>query len=112
MKKRTYVITFFLGVIVALLFIFIQLPYYVTMPGTAQKLEPLVHVKNGDKDKGSLMLTTVRMGRANIASYLLAHVRPYYELYPLEAIKEDGETDEEYTLRQLHLMEESKKQRL
>jgi PDZ domain-containing protein len=108
MKKRTYVITFFLGVIVALLFIFIQLPYYVTMPGTAQKLEPLVHVENGDKDKGSLMLTTVRMGRANIASYLLAHVRPYYELYPLEAIKEDGETDEEYTLRQLHLMEESK----
>lgn len=108
MKKRTYIITFLLGVVASLLFIFVQLPYYVTMPGTAQALEPLVHVENGDKDKGSLMLTTVRMGRANIASYLLAHVRPYYELYPLQEIKQEGETDEEYTNRQLYLMEESK----
>ncbi|MBA2874100.1 SepM family pheromone-processing serine protease [Thermaerobacillus caldiproteolyticus] len=108
MKKRTYVITFLFGVIAAFLFIFLQLPYYVTMPGTAQALEPLVHVKNGDHDKGSFMLTTVRMGRANLFSYLLAHVRPYYELYPLEAIKQEGETDEEYTFRQLQLMEQSK----
>ncbi|MBB5323794.1 PDZ domain-containing protein [Anoxybacillus tepidamans] len=108
MKKRTYMITFLLGAVASLLFIFVQLPYYVTMPGTAQALEPLVHVENGDKDEGSLMLTTVRMGRANIASYLLAHVRPYYELYPLQEIKQEGETDEEYTNRQLYLMEESK----
>lgn len=108
MKKRTYMITFLLGAVASLLFIFVQLPYYVTMPGTAQALEPLVHVENGDKDEGSLMLTTVRMGRANIASYLLAHVRPYYELYPLQEIKQEGETDEEYTNRQLYLMEQSK----
>ncbi|WP_027408242.1 SepM family pheromone-processing serine protease [Anoxybacteroides tepidamans] len=108
MKKRAYMITFLLGVVVSFLFIFVQLPYYVTMPGTAQKLEPLVHVENGDKDQGTLMLTTVRMGRANVASYLLAHIRSYYELYPMKDIKQEGETDEEYTIRQLHLMEESK----
>ncbi|MCZ0754206.1 SepM family pheromone-processing serine protease [Anoxybacillus sp. J5B_2022] len=108
MKKRTYIITFLLGVVISLLVVFVQLPYYVTMPGAAQALEPLVHVENGDRDKGRLMLTTVRMGRANIAAYLLAHIRPYYELYPLKAIKQEGETDEEYTLRQLQLMEESK----
>ncbi|ANB61084.1 SepM family pheromone-processing serine protease [Anoxybacteroides amylolyticum] len=108
MKKRAYVITFLFGVMASLLVVFIQLPYYVTMPGTAQALEPLVHVENGDKDKGSLMLTTVRMGRANIAAYVLSHIRPYYELYPLQAIKQEGETDEDYTIRQLQLMEQSK----
>lgn len=106
--KKTYIVTFLLGVIVSLLVVFVQLPYYVTMPGTAQVLQPLVHVEKGDKDQGKLMLTTVKMGRANIAAYVLAHVRPYYELYPLQAIKQEGETDEEYTLRQLQLMEESK----
>jgi len=106
--KRTYIVALLLGAVVSLLALFVQLPYYVTMPGTAQVLEPLVHVEHGDKDQGKLMLTTVRMGRANIAAYVLAHVRPYYELYPMQAIKQEGETDEEYTLRQLQLMEESK----
>lgn len=108
MKKRVYVMTFFMGVIVALLLIFIKLPYYVTMPGTAQDLKPLVHVENRDEDEGELMLTTVRMGRANAISYLLAHIRSFYELYPLDEIKQEGETDEEYTMRQFQLMEQSK----
>ncbi|GCD83459.1 SepM family pheromone-processing serine protease [Parageobacillus thermoglucosidasius] len=108
MKKRVYVMTFFMGVIVALLLIFIKLPYYVTMPGTAQDLKPLVHVENGDKDEGELMLTTVKMGRANVVAYLLAHIRSFYELHPLDEIKQEGETDEEYTMRQFQLMEQSK----
>ncbi|BDG35032.1 SepM family pheromone-processing serine protease [Saccharococcus caldoxylosilyticus] len=108
MKKRTYAMAFFFGVIIALLAIFIKLPYYVTMPGSAQDLKPLVHVEHGDNDAGTFMLTTVRMGRANAISYLLAHARPFYELYPLEEIKQEGETDEEYTMRQLQLMEQSK----
>ncbi|MED4904485.1 SepM family pheromone-processing serine protease [Parageobacillus thermoglucosidasius] len=108
MKKRVYVVTFFMGVIVALLLIFIKLPYYVTMPGTAQDLKPLVHVENGDKDEGKLMLTTVKMGRANVVAYLLAHIRSFYELHPLDEIKQEGETDEEYTMRQFQLMEQSK----
>ncbi|AEH48702.1 SepM family pheromone-processing serine protease [Parageobacillus thermoglucosidasius] len=108
MKKRVYVVTFFMGVIVALLLIFIKLPYYVTMPGTAQDLKPLVHVENGDKDEGELMLTTVKMGRANVVAYLLAHIRSFYELHPLDEIKQEGETDEEYTMRQFQLMEQSK----
>lgn len=109
MKKRMYVVAFFFGVIVALLLIFIKFPYYVTMPGTAQDLKPLVHVEHGDDDdEGTFMLTTVKMGRANAISYFLAHVRSFYELYPLEEIKQEGETDEEYTMRQLQLMEQSK----
>ncbi|KAF0995771.1 SepM family pheromone-processing serine protease [Geobacillus sp. TFV-3] len=108
MKKRTYIALFFFGAALTFLFIFMKLPYYVTMPGSAQSLKPLVHVENGDRDKGTFMLTTVRMGRANMMAYLLAHIRPFYELHPVEEIKQEGESDKEYTMRQLELMEQSK----
>ena len=35
-------------------------------------LDPIVQVENGYEDEGELMLTTVRMGRANIYAYLMA----------------------------------------
>ena len=108
MKKRGFIAAFFIGVLAATLFTFIELPYYVTMPGMAQKLSPLVEVENGDKDEGSFMLTTVRMGKANVITYGFAKVRKYYEIYPAEVVRHDGETDEEYTFRQLHMMEGSK----
>lgn len=108
MKKRTYIAAFFFGAVLAVLLIFMKLPYYVTMPGSAQKLTPLVHVEHGDRDAGAFMLTTVRMGRANVIAYLLAHIRPFYELHPVEEIKQEGESDKEYTMRQLELMEQSK----
>ncbi|MED3843644.1 SepM family pheromone-processing serine protease [Geobacillus stearothermophilus] len=108
MKKRTYIAAFFFSAVLAVLLIFMKLPYYVTMPGSAQKLTPLVHVEHGDRDAGAFMLTTVRMGRANVIAYLLAHIRPFYELHPVEEIKQEGESDKEYTMRQLELMEQSK----
>ncbi|OQP07885.1 hypothetical protein B1690_00920 [Geobacillus sp. 46C-IIa] len=108
MKKRTYIAAFFFGIVLAFLLIFMKLPYYVTMPGSAQSLKPLVHVEHGDRDAGTFMLTTVRMGRANVVAYLLAHIRPFYELHPVEEIKREGESDKEYTMRQLQLMEQSK----
>ncbi|GMB08568.1 PDZ domain-containing protein [Thermolongibacillus altinsuensis] len=108
MKKKMYVKTFMAGVILALVVTFVKLPYYVTMPGSAEALAPLVEVKGGYDEKGDFMLTTVRMGRANLFSYGLAHIRDYYELHPIEEIRQEGETDEEYTYRQLQMMENSK----
>ena len=108
MSKRRIVAAFITGVLAATLCTMIELPYYVTMPGMAQNLSPLVKVENGDKDEGTFMLTTVRMGKANIITYGFAKVRKYYELHPTEAVRHTGETDEEYTLRQLHMMEGSK----
>ncbi|MCK9909472.1 hypothetical protein MXD81_10050, partial [Microbacteriaceae bacterium K1510] len=36
------------------------MPYYVTRPGSAVELQPIVNVEGGKKDeKGALMLTTV-----------------------------------------------------
>ncbi|RIW36455.1 PDZ domain-containing protein [Bacillus salacetis] len=87
---------------------FYYLPYYVTKPGSAKDLDPIIEVEDGYEDEGKLMLTTVRMGKANIYAYLLASFRKYEHIYPVEEIRSSEETDEEYNVRQLHLMESSK----
>ncbi|MDQ7863408.1 hypothetical protein RCO48_27385 [Peribacillus frigoritolerans] len=75
----------------------------------AKELEPIIEVSGGDEAKGSFMLTTVRMGQANIYSYMMAKWSKYQELYPETSIRSEDETDEEYNIRQLHLMDGSKK---
>ena len=108
MKKKRYIQP---TIIIAILFAFatfFHLPYYVTMPGTAEPLRPLVEVKGGYKEEGELMLTTVRMGQANLFSFILAHVSKYNELYRMDEVRQEGESDEEYTHRQLKMMENSK----
>ena len=85
---------------------FLSLPYYVSKPGMAKELNQSLQVENGYKDKGRFMLTTVRMGRANIYSYLQAKIFDYEEIYPLDAILHETETQEEYNARQLHMMQD------
>ncbi|RSD28128.1 SepM family pheromone-processing serine protease [Mesobacillus subterraneus] len=84
------------------------LPYYVSKPGMAKELEPIIEVEGGYEEEGSFMLTTVRMGRANIYSYIIAKMSKYQELYPVEDIRAENESDEEYNIRQLHMMDNSK----
>jgi len=108
MRRNLVTKSFLVATILALLFTFIQLPYYVTKPGMAQELEPFIDVEGGFEEEGSFMLTTVRMGKANVFSYLWAKLDKYHMIYPIEQIRREGESDEEYTYRQLHLMEGSK----
>lgn len=109
MNKRFY-FRFFIILIAIFLFLvsFYSLPYYVSKPGMAKELAPIIEVENGHKEEGSFMLTTIRMGKANIYSYLLASLSEYQEVYPLDAIRGKEETEEEYNVRQLHLMASSK----
>ena len=108
MKKKYFVRSFFIAALVLVASSFYYLPYYVSKPGMAKELEPIIHVENGFNEKGNFMLTTVRMGRANIYSYGLAKLDKYQEIFPVTAIKSKEETDEEYNVRQLHLMATSK----
>lgn len=107
-KKYSKHFAVFLIVLFLLLASFYSLPYYVTKPGMAKELDPIVDVENGYKAKGDFMLTTVRMGKANIYTYLLASLSKYQEIYPLDAVRDQEETDEEYNVRQLNLMSNSK----
>jgi PDZ domain-containing protein len=108
MRKKLYIGS---ALVISIIFIWgmiYSLPYYVSKPGMAKELGPIIKVEGGDKDEGNFMLTTVRMGRANIYSYLEAKIRNYEEIYPLDMILNKTETEEEYNARQLHLMAGSK----
>jgi PDZ domain-containing protein len=99
------------SIVIALMMIagiFFSLPFYVSKPGIAKELAPIIQVAGGTEEKGSYMLTTVRMGRANIYSYVEAKLFDYVELYPVEAILHETETQDEYNARQLHMMAGSK----
>ncbi|RLQ95849.1 SepM family pheromone-processing serine protease [Falsibacillus albus] len=106
-KKISFRIAVFLALVFAVAS-FIHLPYYVTKPGMAHELEPIVHVDNGYGEKGSLMLTTVRMGQANIYSYLIAKVKDFEEIIPIDDVRGKEETEQEFNVRQLYYMENSK----
>ncbi|EKN66318.1 PDZ/DHR/GLGF domain-containing protein [Neobacillus bataviensis LMG 21833] len=108
MRKKIYIGSLLLIALILIGGMYYSLPYYVSKPGMAKELAPIISVEDGNKDEGNFMLTTVRMGRANIYSYLEAKLRKYEEIYPLEMILYKKETEEEYNARQLHLMAGSK----
>ncbi len=108
MHKKRYVASFLIVIILLIGGIFYSLPYYVTKPGMAKELEPIIKVENGYKEKGNFMLTTVRMGRANIYSYVGAKLSKYDKIFPLESILGKEETEDEYNAEQLYLMAGSK----
>jgi len=108
MKSRTILRSGLVLAIVLLIMSFIKLPFYITQPGMASELEPIIKVENGfDDEKGSFSLTTVRFGRANPLTYVWAKVNEFYYIHPLEDIKREDESDKDYMNRQLHMMEVS-----
>jgi Lon-like protease len=101
MKQSLWLISM---IIIFIILTFIKLPYYVTQPGEAQVLEEMIEVKNGYEEKGAFMLTTVRVGEANIVQYLFASLNEYHHLIPLNHIRRPDENEDEYHKRQLQMM--------
>jgi PDZ domain-containing protein len=108
MRKKIYLSTLLLIVFFLIGGLLYSLPYYISKPGMAKELEPIIKVENGYKEKGNFMLTTVRMGRANIYTYLGAKLAKYDEVYPMEMVLGKKESEEEYNVEQLQLMAGSK----
>lgn len=108
MSRKTSIGISILAAVLIMASALFYLPYYVTKPGMAKELEPIVEVEGGYDEEGNFMLTTVRMGRANIYAYIIAKFSKYQEIYPVEDIRAEDETDEEYNIRQLHMMDNSK----
>jgi len=111
-NKKTKKISLFILLVIILFINFYPLPYYVTRPGTAQVLDEIIDVHGGYDEKGEFMLTTVRMGEANIISYAMAKMKKYYTLEPKNAVLLENETDEEYQIRQSYYMENSQENAL
>ncbi|MEI2440260.1 PDZ domain-containing protein [Priestia megaterium] len=108
MKSRIRILVYLAVIAVVAMLCFYPLPYYITKPGMAEELAPIIKVEDGYHEKGTFMLTTVRMGRATPLSYGLAKIQDFHEIFPTKQILQQGESDEDYSTRQLHMMDTSK----
>ncbi|MBN9652738.1 PDZ domain-containing protein [Halobacillus sp. GSS1] len=105
--NRKLIIT---GIITVLIVAFLgafRLPYYIYKPGTADALNDIVKVDGGFDSEGDMHLVTVRGGQATPIQWVLAKVRPFHQIYPLEDIRPEGVSEEEYFHAQLQMMESS-----
>ncbi|TGB05023.1 SepM family pheromone-processing serine protease [Halobacillus salinus] len=105
-NKRVLITGIITLLIVALLGAY-RMPYYIYKPGSADELDPIVQVADGFQSEGEMHLVTVRGGQATPIQWLLASIRPYHQIYPLDQIRPEGVSEEEYYHAQLRLMESS-----
>lgn len=81
---------------------------YITKPGGAYPLEPLVNVQGGDQDdSGSMNLMTIALSKATPLSYAWAKVSDQQKILQTNQVRNPHENDDEYNVRQLYLMSES-----
>lgn len=85
-----------------------RLDFYISKPGGAYELSPLVEVEGGDEnDQGSLSLMTVSMMNATPTLYLYSKFKEGYKVLKPEQVRNPHETDDEYNVRQLKMMSDS-----
>ena len=105
-KKST--IGFFIICILLISATFYPVDAYISKPGGAYPLEPLVSVQGGDNDdKGSMSLMTIALAKATPLTYAWAKVSDQQKILQTNQVRNPDEDDEEYNVRQLHLMSQS-----
>jgi len=87
---------------------FMPTGFFLTLPGSAEDVAPMVNVEGqAGGGGGQVMLTTVRTQEANLALYLFGRVWPRAELRPRENFLAPGEDFEDYLDRTDEMMDES-----
>ncbi|WP_010530434.1 SepM family pheromone-processing serine protease [Lentibacillus jeotgali] len=84
-----------------------KLPYYIYKPGGADALNPIVEVEEGYQSEGDMHLVTVRGGQATPVQYLWAKILPNQDIMPLNKVRPEGVSQDEYFHAQLQMMESS-----
>lgn len=92
-----------------LLFLFIYpLDAYISKPGGAYDLTPIVEVEDGDKDDvGTFNLMTISIGKATPLTYIASKFSDRMKLLPIHKVRREGEDDKAYNIRQKKLMSDS-----
>ena len=108
MKMRKWGIAALILVVVAVLALY-PLDMYISRPGGAYDLAPLVEVVGGDTDDvGTFSLMTIAIGKATPVTYAWSKFSNKMKLLPATQVRRHGESDEEYGVRQKKLMTDSK----
>ena len=105
-KKST--VGFLILCIVLLSGSFYPMDAYITKPGGAYPLEPLVNVQGGDTDDvGTMNLMTIALAKATPITYSWAKIAENQKILQSNQVRRPNEDDEEYSIRQLKLMSQS-----
>lgn len=93
--------------IVAALFLF-PIDSYISKPGGAYDLAPLVEVEDGDlNDVGTFSLMTISLSKATPLTYAFAKISDKRKILPAINVRRTGESDKDYNVRQKKLMSDS-----
>lgn len=95
-------------IVLALLFMY-PLDSYISAPGSAYELAPLVELEGGEEAEqaGAFSLMTITMAKATPVSYVLANFSKERKRLPAASVRRNGEDEAEYNLRQQRLMTNS-----
>ncbi|MCG7342765.1 PDZ domain-containing protein [Sporosarcina sp. ACRSL] len=96
-------------ILIVAVFLFVYpLDAYISKPGGAYDLAPIVEVENGDRDDvGTFNLMTIAIGKATPYSYAVSKFSDRMKLLPINKVRREGENDKEYNIRQKKLMSDS-----
>ncbi|MFX3674210.1 MAG: SepM family pheromone-processing serine protease [Paenisporosarcina sp.] len=105
-KKST--VGFFILCIFLLSVTFYPIDAYITKPGGAYPLEPLIKVQGGDTDDlGTMSLMTIALAKATPLTYAWAKIADHQSILQSNQVRRPNEDDDEYSIRQLKLMSQS-----
>ena len=94
-------------IIIAALFVY-PMDIYISKPGGAYDLTPLVEVVGGDEDDdGTFSLMTISLSKATVASYVYSQFSNKRKILPATSVRRSGEDEKEYNVRQSKLMSDS-----
>ncbi|MEI7027378.1 SepM family pheromone-processing serine protease [Paenibacillus sp. y28] len=87
------------------LLLFVNLPFYIYKPGTAENIRPMISLPvETPEDQGVFMLTTVSMlTRSNLLSMIIALADPHAEIRRKQDVLR-GKSEEEYSQTQEYVM--------
>jgi Lon-like protease len=107
LRSKILYILVVLILLIAIALNVIQVNYFVSKPGTADKLAPMVKVKHGYKESGTLRLVTILQGKADLWDYLFAKYdfNPYTEVTKASYVTFPDESEKEMRVRELNYMD-------
>ncbi|AJD90892.1 hypothetical protein JMA_15750 [Jeotgalibacillus malaysiensis] len=105
--NKKMMLTLTVIMLVSVFLSFYSLPYYIQKPGSAFALDDIVEVADGTDSEGDFSLMTVSQVQANVFAYAWAYFSEYQEIFPVEQVRNPHESEDEYSIRQLYLMDNS-----
>lgn len=104
-RRHLYILS--IVIILSTLLSTFKMPYYIYKPGRADALDSMVEIVGGYESEGDMHLVTVSGMQATPVQYAWAKLYPHHDVVPLDQVRPEGISDEDYRHAQLQLMESS-----